>query len=581
MSESTTCADGSTPSHLILTIYSGTANRRTMTSITMPIWFRELSVCAMGNIDISDIRFYRSILLQRMPYVLAIAATVFVSAVSVALLLSPVYRASAKILAESPQIPAELARSTVPIGAVAQLQILQQQITTRADLIALAQKLHVYDDSETQPDGDDIVKDMLARIAFEQLQLDPQGDGASIFSVSFQANEPDLAANGANELAAMILGRNQRQRTDRAGSTLQFFNREVSRLGSELSRLEADILKFKTEHKDTLPDSLEFHRSQQSSLQERLIALQREESDLRTRRSSLVATYATSGQLVGAASLTPEQQMLAELNRALSEQLLIFSEASPNISALRLRIASLQNSLLAIKPEGTKKAGAAATQGTPFGLNLQLSDVDKRLQAVAAEKVSVARRIEELTQAISGTPASETALNSLERNRENIQTQYNAAIARRAEALTGEQIEMRSDGERFSVLEAATPPSQPIRPQRKRLVGLTSVAGIGLGLAFVVLLEVFNKTVRRPVELERLLQSPPLATIPNISSPGELPPSRLRRRIAALIAAGVIPISFIVADPVWMQSPSTDRETVAEQIAQHELYLSSGSELKT
>ncbi len=566
MSESTTCADGDPLSHLILTIYSATANRRTMTSITTPIWFRELSVCAMGNIDIRDIRFYRSILLQRMPYVLAIAATVFVSAVSVALLLSPVYRASAKILAESPQIPAELARSTVPIGAVAQLQILQQQITTRADLIALAQKLHVYDDSEKQPDGDDIVKDMRARIAFEQLQLDPQGDGASIFSVSFQANEPDLAANGANELAAMILGRNQRQRTDRAGSTLQFFNREVSRLGSDLSRLEADILKFKTEHKDTLPDSLEFHRSQQSSLQDRLIALEREESDLRTRRSSLVATYATSGQLVGAVSLTPEQQMLAELNRALSEQLLIFSEASPNISALRLRIASLQNSLLAIKPEGTKKAGAAATQGTPFGLNLQLSDVDKRLQAVAAEKVSVARRIEELTQAISGTPASETVLNSLERNRENIQTQYNAAIARRAEALTGEQIEMRSDGERFSVLEAATPPSQPIRPQRKRLVGLASVAGIGLGLAFVVLLEVFNKKVRRPVELERLLQSPPLATIPNISLPGELPPSRLRRRIAAMIAVGVIPISFIVADPVWMQSPSTDRETIAEQI---------------
>ena len=556
------------PVHLILTIYSAVPNRRTMSFVTVPIWFGELGVCAMGNIDIRDVRFYRSILLQRMPYVLAIAATVFVCAVGVTMLLSPVYSSSAKILAESPQIPAELARSTVPIGAVAQLQILQQQITTRDDLLALARKLHVYDNSEAKPDGDDVVKDMRARIRFEQLQLDSQGpdNGASIFSVSFQANSPDLAANGANELAAMILGRNQRQRTDRAGSTLQFFNREVSRLGSELNRLEADILKFKTEHKDTLPDSLEFHRSQQSSLQERLIALEREESDLRTRRSSLVATYATSGQLVGAASLTPEQQMLAELNRALSEQLLIFSEASPNISALRLRIASLQNSLLAIKPEGTKKAGAAATQGTPFGLNLQLSDVDKRLQAVAAEKVSVARRIEELTQAISGTPASETVLNSLERNRENIQTQYNAAIARRAEALTGEQIEMRSDGERFSVLEAATPPSQPIRPQRKRLVGLASVAGIGLGLAFVVLLEVFNKTVRRPVELERLLQSPPLATIPNISSPGELPPSRLRRRIAALIAAGVIPISFIVADPVWMQSPSTDRETIAEQI---------------
>ncbi len=582
------------PVHLILTIYSAVPNRRTMSFVTVPIWFGELGVCAMGNIDIRDVRFYRSILLQRMPYVLAIAATVFVCAVGVTMLLSPVYSSSAKILAESPQIPAELARSTVPIGAIAQLQILQQQITTRDDLLALARKLHVYDNGEAKPDGDDVVEDMRARIRFEQLQLDSQGpdNGASIFSVSFQANSPDLAANGANELAAMILGRNQRQRTDRAGSTLQFFNREVSRLGSELNRLEADILKFKTEHKDTLPDSLEFHRSQQTSLQDRMISLEREESDLRTRRSSLVATYTNTGQL-GAVPLTPEQQMLVDLNKALSEQLLIFSETSPNITALRLRIASLQNSLLATKPEGTKKdGGPPRTQGTSFGLSLQLSDIDKRLQATAAEKISVARRIEELTQSISGTPASETVLNSLQRNRENIQTQYNTAIARRAEALTGEQIEMRSDGERFSVLEAATPPSSPIRPQRKRIVSIAAVAGIGLGLAFVVLLELLNKTVRRPVELERLLQSQPLATIPNIGAPGTLHATKLRRRMAAVLAAGVIPIALIVSSPIAMRSPAEGQETglyrrteisplYTVSIAKNELYLSLGSEFKS
>lgn len=507
----------------------------------------------MGNINLRDLRFYCSILVQRLPFVLAIATMVFVSAVAITRVLPPVYSSSAKILAEAPQIPAELARSTVSTSAIEQLQILQQQITTRDDLFALARKLHVYDETETKPYGEDVVGDMRSRIKFERLQLDSQGGdgGASIFSVSFLANEPDLAAKVANELAAMILGRNQRQRTDRAGSTLQFFNREVSRLVSDLNRFEAEILKFKTEHKDTLPDSLDFRRSQQSSLQERLIALEREEADLRTRRSSLIATYTNTGQLVGAVSLTPEQQMLLDLNRALSEQLLIFSEASPNITALRLRIASLQNNLLATKPEGSKKENSPpGAQSAPFGLSLQLSDIDKRLQAVAVEKISVARRIEELTHSISGTPASETVLNSLERNRENIQTQYNAAIARRAEALTGEQIEMRSDGERFSLLEAATPPVSPIRPRRNLIIGLGAVAGIGLGLAFVVLLEVLNKTVRRPVELERVLQSQLLATIPSIGTPDKRHPAKLRRRMAAILAAGLIPISFIMTDHI-------------------------------
>lgn len=499
----------------------------------------------MGNIDLG---FYLSILLRRLPYLLAIAIMALLSAVAAALVLPAVYSSSAKILAEAPQIPAELARSTVPLGAVEQLQILQQKITTRDDLLALASRLQIYDTKVNKPPDDDIVRDMRSRIRFEQVQFDMQSrdQGATVFSVSFVAGKPDLAAKVANELAAMIVDRNLRQRTDRAGSTLQFFNQKVARLSSDLNRLEADILKFKTENKDTLPESLDFRRSQQSSLQERLISLEREESDLHTKRGNLIAAYTNAGQLVGATPLTPQQQILADLNRALAEQLAIFSETSPNITALRARIASMQDDLLSRSSNETKNGNAPpARQTAPFGLDLQLSDIDNRLQAVAVEKTSAARGIEDLTRSITGTAASETVLNSLERNRQNIQMQYNAAIARRAEALTGEQIEMRSDGGRFSLLESATPPVRPISPQRTRIVVLGAAAGVGLGLAFIVLLEVLNKTIRRPVELAQLLQSQPLATIPNIRPSNRVRFSSGRRRMAAMIAAGLAPFSFI------------------------------------
>jgi len=515
----------------------------------------------MVNIDLG---FYLSILRRRLPYVIAIAFMTFLSAVVVASVIPRVYSSSAKILVEAPQIPAELARSTVPLGAVEQLQILQQQITTRDDLLTLARKLGIYDDTKMKRYGEDIVKDMRSRIKFEQLQFDIQSrdQGANVFSVSFLAGKPDMAAKVANELAAMILGRNQRQRTDRAGSTLQFFNQEVTRLSSDLNRLEDDILKFKTANKDTLPESLDFRRSQQSSLQERLISLEREESDLRTKRGSLIATYTNAGQLVGAVSLTPEQQILVDLNRALAEQLAIFSETSPNIKALRVRIASLQNDLLTSPPKEAKNENSPPGERSgPFGLNLQLSDIDTRLKAVAVEKTSVARRIEGLTRSITGTPASETILNSLERNRQNIQMQYNAAIARRAEALTGEQIERRSDGGRFSLLEAATPPISAISPKRTRIVGLGAFAGVGLGLAFVVLLEVLNKTIRRPVELARLLQSQPLATIPIIRTSDKVRFTNPRRRMAAMFAAGLMSIAFIEDSETLVPTPFPSQGT--------------------
>lgn len=526
---------------------------------------QKLGVCVMGNIDL---KFYFSILLRRLPYLMAIVIAAVVSAIAATRFISPVYSSSAKILSEAPQIPAELARSTVPLGAVEQLQILQQQITTRDDLLALATRLAVYDSAENKPLEDDIVRDMRSRIKFEQLQFDTPGrdQGATVFSVSFLAGKPDMAAKVANELAAMILNRNQRQRTDRAGSTLQFFNQTVARLSSDLNKLETDILKFKTENKDTLPESLDFRRTQQASLQERLISLEREEPDLRMKRGNLVATYTNAGQFVGAVALTPEQQILADLNRSLAEQLAIFSETSPNIQALRARIAALQNNLLSGPSQGKNSENSSpARQAAPFGLDLQLADIDNRLQAVAAEKTSVIRGIDDLTRSIAGTAASEAALNSMERNRQNIQMQYNAAIARRAEALTGEQIEMRADGGRFSLLESATPPVRAISPQRTRIVALGGLGGIGLGLAIVVLLELLNKTIRRPAELAQLLQSQPLATIPNIRTSGKMRSPSHKRRIAAMLAAALMPLSFIGGTESSMWRPLPSHGTVEAQ----------------
>lgn len=520
----------------------------------------------MGNIDLN---FYFSILLRRLPYLIAIAVVTLLAAVVATRILSPVYSASAKILVESPQIPAELARSTVPLDAVEQLRIIQQQITTRDNLLALARKLKIYDEAKMMRYGEGAVMDLQSRIKFEQLQFDTQGrdQGTTIFSVSFLAGAPDMAAKVANELAAMILARNQRQRTDVAGSTLDFFNQKVAKLSSDLTHLEADILKFKNENRDTLPESLDFRRSQQSNLQERLISLEREETDLRTKRGNLIATYTSVGQPSGNVQLTPEQQVLMELNRSLAGQLAIFSETSPNIVALRERIASLQNKLASSSFGNTKNENARPSErSAPFGLNVQLSDIDDRLQAVSVEKTSAARRIENLTQSIAGTPSSETVLNSLERNRQNIQMQYNAAIASRAEALTGEQIEMRAGGGRFSLLEAAIPSLRPISPNRTRIIGLGGLAGVGLGLALVVLLELLNKTVRRPAELTRLLQSPPLATIPNIGSPGNRRFRNPGRRIAASFAAAIASL-FVMSEsltPLSLPAPGHFPSPVAE-----------------
>jgi succinoglycan biosynthesis transport protein ExoP len=487
-----------------------------------------------------DFRFYLTIFLRRLPYFLAIVVMAAAIAVVAAYLLPKVYRASAKILLEAPQISTELARSTVSTNPIEQLEIIQQQIMTRDNLLALASRLKIYGNNPAKISEADAVRDMQSRVGFEQLQLDTSrpGEGATIFNVSFDAETPELAARVVNEIAALILNSNTRVRTDRAENTTRFFNDEVVRLGSELKQVEADILKFKNENKDALPDGLDFRRTKQNAQQERLALLEREEAELRSRRNSLVQTYDATGQVASAAPVTLEQQQLQDLNRALSEQLAIFSETSPNVVALRSRIAALQDRLRSEQTAGgDRKSGLSE-------LDLQLSDIDGRISFIAKERSSITLDIAELTKAIDATPRNETVLNSLERNRANIQTQYNAAIARLAEASTGEQIEVLAKGPRFSLVEPAIPPQYAKSPKRRLIAAGGVAGGIGLGFGFIVLLEILNKTIRRPSELVQLFQTQPLATIPYIWTASEARAGGLSRRLSAFVAAGA-------AVPIW------------------------------
>ncbi|QFU17867.1 GumC family protein [Microvirga thermotolerans] len=487
----------------------------------------------MGNFDI---RFYRSIFLRRLPFFLAILLSVSGLGFFVASILPPTYRADAKIIVESPQISAGLARPTVPVEIVKQMQLVQLQMMTRPNLLALADRFGLYKD-RSEASENDIVDDMRSRMSVDPIRLDaPRGsEAATAFVVSFKAKDPVLAADVVNEFVKLIIQKNADIRSGQASETLRFFQQETERLASRLSQLESEISDFKNRNKDALPESLSFRRTQQLNLQERLMQLSREESSLRDGRSRLMRVLAGTDTSPNAAAMTPAEQTLAQLRRVLTEQRTVLADQSPGIVNLKTQIAALEK---AVQAERSDKAGAGDGKSGLSDLDMQLADIDQRLQLIAREKDAIDEKLANLAQTIAATPGNEATLNALERQYQNVQSQYNVASGRLADASTGERIEMRSKGERLSILELASPPQRPIGPKRFAIAAGSAVAGLVLAFGFVVLMEFLNKSIRRPIELIEALQIEPLATIPYIPAAGEtrstklaLIPTALRRNI--------------------------------------------------
>lgn len=491
--------------------------------------------------DSQDVRFYLSVFFRRLRYFLVPFVAVTVTGCLVAFLLPPGYLAVAKILVESPRVSADLARPSVPADALQQVLVLEQQLTTRASLLAMAEKFAIYPAADMS--SDDVAGDMRERTKVEPIEVSNLGDnnGAIAFAISFEAGDPALAANVANAYANAILEMNARERKARAADAHEFFKRDVERLQVVLTQTQDAILRFKEGHRDALPDNLEFHRMQQNTYEERLRQLQREEASLQQRRSTIEQILDAP---IGRAP-TAEDQRLADLRRVLAEQEAMFSDDSPNLRSLRTRIADLEKRLM--EARAAPKDIHERTDISPE-LRVQFADLDGQFAFIAQEKETVARALADLARSIADTETNSTILSSLERNYENAQTQHNDAVARLAEASTGQRIETEAVGQKLTLIEPATPPQKPIRPRRSAIAAGGLAAGIGLGLGLVLLLEFWSPSIRRPADLASAFDGQPFATIPYISTGREVLMHRMATAGLVVALLGSVPALLLVRE---------------------------------
>jgi polysaccharide chain length determinant protein (PEP-CTERM system associated) len=476
-----------------------------------------------------DVKFYLSRFMRRFHYFAIIAVAVSALGITIAYTLPPIYRAQATLLVESPQIPDALAASTVEANVPEILRIIQQRLNTRANILDISRRLGVHDSSLGMT-PDQIVADMRSRL---QISL-PGGRRPSPFvTVSFTAPSAQVSAEVTNDIVTQILQESVALRTAAAGETLQYFDQEVARLTEDLARQSEKILQFKLANKDALPDSLDYRRARQGSQQERLLQIDRELSALKDRRAKLVDLYERTGQVstdLAGPPRTPEEQKLQQLRDQLSEALVTYAPQNPRIRVIEGQIAALEKSIAA----KAAASGESGEQLSPF--EIQLADIDGQIGFLETQKAEIETELVSLKTSIDATPINAIQLDVLERDYNAIQTQYNRSVAAQAQAATGDRIESLSKGQRISVIEQATVPGQPDSPPRLLIATGSVAAGIGLGLAFVLLLEFLNRSIQRPADLANRLGIAPFGTVPYIRTQRQ---SDARRGIitVALLAA--------------------------------------------
>ena len=114
-------------------------------------------------------------------------------------------------------------------------------------------------------------------------------------------------------------------------------------------------------------------------------------------------------------------------------------------------------------------------------------------------------------------------------------------------AEVGQEMEKERKGEKFTLIDPAVLPEEPISPNRPAIVFLSLVLALGAGVGSAALAESINAAVRGAKGVAAILHTAPLAVIPYLPNETDSRKQRRKKRLMIIaVFAGIIILLLLV-----------------------------------
>src|SRR2546422_3062997 len=301
----------------------------------------------------------------------------FAVTVSLAISLPHLYRSTATLLLERPQVSETFVKSSVTSELETRMQTISQEILSRSRLQGLIIRFDLYPEFRKRVSPEEVV-DRMRRdirmefkgrdIRMEAKAVEPQGErGATVaFTLSFRGRDPATVAKVTNTLASLFVEENLKLRQRQAAGTAKFLRVELEEMKKKLDKEERRLSEFKERHLGELPEQTAVNLTTLGRLNSEL----RLNKENQTRTLEWLERQKLAGQLALARqqfvegnsvppsvdSLVPDgdaevitarlaQFRLARLKQELTDLRARFSEKYPDVIRVKAEIASLERQL--------------------------------------------------------------------------------------------------------------------------------------------------------------------------------------------------------------------------------------------
>jgi len=535
----------------------------------------------------------------------------------VAFLLPSIYRSSATILIERQEIPRELVMSTVTSYASERIQTIQALVMSRSNLFKIIEKFNLYEDERKRDTSEAIIARMRDDTNLNIISadvVDPatgRPSSATIaFLLSYDGEKPGQVQKVVNELTILYLNKNLENRASKASETSAFFREESERISKIIADLEEKIAQFKQNNAKMLPQvqpmNLQILQRIESNITSTNTTLMNLEDrkfylegkldqidpdnplvqSLNTRLKILESRYASaasryseshpdvialkneidalrSGSSDKVGDLSKELKALQAQLEGLTGK---YTQEHPDIVALNANISVIENQLNEAKTKQVSQDNNDSyLQDSPdnpayITLKAQLEGILSEISSLKKQKKDYAEKQAELEQVMLMAPQVEREYLVLQRDYENALRRNQEIKTKQRFADVSKQLETESKGERFTLIDPAMLPQEPVSPNRPAILFLGLIFSISIPIGFVFVSDSISGTIRGSTGVKRVMDAIPLSIIPYQMNMIEIENNKKINRIQLFSIIGlsilaVVVVHFLITplDVLWFR----------------------------
>jgi polysaccharide chain length determinant protein (PEP-CTERM system associated) len=439
-----------------------------------------------------------------------------------------------------------------------QVQLMQRTLTSRPNLMKVAQMTDLDKTTETEAELQDLILSLEKRITV-------QAQGGNLFQVEFSDNSPSMARDVVQSLLTIFVESSVGDKREDIQTAKSFIEGQITEYEGQLKAAELRLADFKVNNMNFLSSNAESFAVRLEAARANITKLEAEYGDAVAQRdqlkNQLAATprflsYDAMPQMVAGTngvSGTPQQRILA-LQAKLSELRLQYTEKHPDVLATRQQLENLVAQQKKARSGGTDESNIARAQipNTMYDqLSLRLSDVETTVGSVNRRLAEARTVVEEMEKRASDAPRIEAEFTNLNRDYQVLKASYEGLLQRRESARIAEAADSTTEPVQFRVVAAPEMPATASGPNRALFNSIVLVFGLMAGAGFVFLLMQLEDRIAAPNDLFAMGDIPVLGCVSAVTTPRhrELEHRQLRKFSMAAGALAVVFLMVVLAGP--------------------------------